>query len=159
MLVSAAEIDRCLRVSRDVKVSADGLHIDNRRFIGTFMEGRVGDTLTARIPPEGAKDSVAVYDHGLYQGDAVEYISTELAEEISASRLERTIAIDRLAKAIREKNGQAAPVPPPASAVVKEPEKTIVVPDPLAAADSAGADNAGNLGPIPDLPKTGEATA
>jgi hypothetical protein len=159
LLVSASEVDRCLRISRDVKVAADGVHVDSRRFIGAFMEGRVDDTLTVRIPPEGPKDSVAVYDHGLFLGDAVEHITTELAEEISTTRLERTIAIDRLAKAIREKNGQAAPSASPASPAAKAPETAIVVPAPLTAVDGANPENTETLGPIPELPKNGTESA
>jgi hypothetical protein len=155
LLVPADEIDRCLRISRDVKVSPEGLHVDNRRFIAPCLEGRVDDTLTVRIPPEGPKDSVAVFDHGLPLGDAFEHISAELAQEISTTRLERTIAIDRLAKRIREKNGQTPPAPVPASPTPKAPDEPINVPTAPAPADNATADQQDPLGPIPELPQNG----
>jgi transposase InsO family protein len=152
LLIPTTEIDRCLRVSREVKVSAEGVQVDNRKFTGTCLEGRVGDTLTVRVPPEGPKDSVAVYDHGLLLGDAVEHISTELAQEISTTRLERTIAIDRLAKRIREKNGQMPPTPVPESPAPKTEDAAISVPAALPPVDTASNGNAESLGPIPDLP-------
>jgi hypothetical protein len=155
LLVPTDEIDRCLRISRDVQVSPEGLHVDNRRFIGPFLEGRVDDTLTVRIPPEGPKDSIAVLDHGLPLGDALEHISVELAHEISTTRLERTIAINRLAKAIREKNGQTPPAHVPPAPEPKVTDETITVPVAPAPADAAPAEPQDSLGPIPELPQDG----
>lgn len=155
LLVPTAEIDRCLRISRDVQVSPEGLHVDTRRFIGPFLEGRVNDSLTVRIPPEGPKDSVAVFDHGLYLGDALEYISAELAQEISTTRLDRTIAIDRLAKAIREKNDQAPPAPAPALPRPKANDEMITMPPAPSPVDNAPAESHDSLGPIPQLPEDG----
>lgn len=154
LLIPTDEIDRCLRVSREVKVSAEGVQVDNRKFTGPCLEGRVNDTVTVRVPPEGPKDSVAVYDHGLFLGDAVEHISTELAEEISTTRLERTIAIDRLAKSIREKNGQLPPAPVPESPAPKIEATIIEVPEHLKTVDAGQAEMPNNLGPIPTLPTT-----
>lgn len=155
LLVPTEEIDRCLRISRDVQVSSEGLHVDNRRFISPCLEGRVGDTVTVRIPPEGPKDSVDVYDHGLPLGEAWEEISTELAEQISTTRLERTIAIDRLAKAFREKNGQLPPAPMPESPKPKALDETITVPTAPIPVDGAPTEPPDALGPIPELPKNG----
>jgi hypothetical protein len=157
LLVPTDEIDRCLRISRDVQVTSEGLHIDNRRFISPCLEGRVGDTLTVRIPPEGPKDSVAVYDHGLPLGNAVEHVSTELAQEISTTRLERTIAIDKLAKRIREKNEQTPLTNVPSSKPGTKVE-TISVPAVPTPVDGAPAESQDTLGPIPELPKEGAAS-
>jgi hypothetical protein len=154
LLVPTVEIDRCLRVSHEVKVSAEGVQVDNRKFTGAFLEGRVDDTLTVRMPPEGPKNSVSVYDHGLFLGDAEEQINSQLAHEISTTRLERTIAIDRLAKRIREKNGQVPPAPVPESPAPTTEDAPISVPAALPPVDTASSGNPESLGPIPDLPDT-----
>ena len=140
-----------------MQVTSEGLHVDNRRFISPCLEGRVGDTLTVRIPPEGPKDSVTVFDHGLPLGTAVEHISTELAEEISKTRLERTIAIDKLAKRIREKNEQTPLTNVPSTKPGANVEAISVTATPTPA-DGAPADSQDTLGPIPELPKDGAAS-
>jgi hypothetical protein len=153
LLVAASDIDRCLRVSREVKVTPEGVQIDNRKYIGTCLEGRVDQTLTVRFAPEGPRDTVSVFDHGVDLGDASEHISTELAAEITSTRLERTIEIARLAKRIRERHEQMPPVKVPESPAVK-PALEITAVAPLAEASSATSDNQDILGTIPDLPST-----
>jgi ACT domain-containing protein len=157
LLVPTTDIDRSLRVSREVKVSPEGVQVNNRKFTGAFLEGRVDQTLTVRFAPGGPGDTVTVYDHGLYLGEASEHITTELAAEISTTRLERTIEIASLAKRIRERNEQAAPVIVPESAASTPPTEAIAAVKPFKEADPTPTDDEDNLGTIPELPST-EAT-
>jgi hypothetical protein len=158
LLVAASDIDSSLRVSREVKVSPEGVQIDNRKYIGACLEGRVDQTLTVRFAPVGPRETVSLYDHGLYLGDASEHISSELAAEITSTRLERTIEIARLGKRIRERNEQIPPVKVPESLAVK-PAQEIAAVATLTEASSATSDNQDNLGTIPDLPNAEDAKA
>ena len=158
LLTSANDIDHSLRVSREVKVSPEGVQIDSRKYTGPFLEGRVGDTLTARIAPEGARDSVLVYDHGVLLGEAFEHIDSELAAEITTTRLERTIEIAKLSKAILERNGKLPPVKVPECPAVKPTEAMAAV-EALKEADSATPSNQDNLEAIPHLSRTEDPSA
>ncbi len=150
LLVPRSETDRCLRVSREVTVTPEGVQVDKQHFIGAFLEGRVNDKLTARAQPEGAKDFVAIFDHGLYLGDAFQHIDAELALQISTTRLEHTIAIDKLGKSIKEKTAQASsfPTPPVPEPPAEEPPLTVPA---LPRVENAPTGLSGKLGFIPDL--------
>ncbi len=153
LLVEASEVDRCLRVSREVMVSTEGVQVNNRKFIGTCLEGRVEQTVTVRFPPEGPNDSVDIYDHQLPLGRAYEHISAELAQEISTGRLERTIAIDQLAKRIKEMNAETPPAPVPETPAPKPVTEEITVPETPNQPDAKPENGPEEkLGDIPELP-------
>ncbi len=151
LLASNSEIDRCLRVSREVLVTPEGVRINNRQFTGAFFEGRVDDKLTARIQPDEIKGAVPIYDHGLPLGDAEEQVNGDLALQISAGRTERTVGINELAKAVKglREAPDASTNPAPAS---ESPEtKPLEVPA-LSTVESPLTELVDNLGHIPTLP-------
>jgi hypothetical protein len=151
LLVSDAEVDRCLRVSREVLVTREGVEINKRHFTGPFLEGRVDDTLTARVQPDEIRGVVPIYDHGLHLGDAVEEVDGEIARLISEGRTARTIGNAELKAAIlaRKEAADKAAVPTPTP---EPPEKPPIEVPALGTVDVKLDGLLDNLGHIPTLP-------
>lgn len=106
-------LDLALRVSRELTVATDGIEVAHlRRYTAPFLEGLIGEKVTVRIPPppEPLPRVLPVSRDGVYLGEVTCDIDDSIAQALRDTRLERTIAIERLQNLLI-KQGRSNPLP------------------------------------------------
>lgn len=146
------DVDMAFRYKTERKISEEGVQIDERHYTGDFLEGYVDEIVTLRVSPEGPGNKLPVYHKGSFLGEA-KAVDTEMASAIREGRLNRTIEIASLKKALRERGSD---VLPPSDAVepYQEPPLSSEAPaDEKETSEEPASPSPEEIHPPPDLPQ------
>ena len=144
LIVNESDVNDAIKLRREYQIHRDGIEVEKgRHFTGVCLSGLTDEQVTLLVSPEGRDLEIPAYYQNKLLGvlKCVEE-SAELADDIRADRLNRSIDIARLGRSLRglienegvtttSTDGQPAEAPSDATAELQK----LKVPDQLPKAD------------------------
>jgi putative transposase len=107
-------VEQAIRVRQEATVERDGVHLYGLHFMSEELVGLVGEKVIVRVPIDATATEVECFGRSGGRIGVLRPVDhdRDLAAQINAARLGRTIEIQSLAKTLREIAGHA-PAPEP----------------------------------------------